>query len=94
GCINTFFVMIKNAELQSPRISFALGKIVKQASVGDLVPIFQHRQYRDGYTMNGQPFTGHFLYECESAGTFGIRAIVSTPNGEELISNEITLIVT
>ena len=86
--------MIKNAELAQPRITFSLGKIVKQASVGDIVPIFQHTQYRDGYTMNGQPFTGHFLYECTEIGTFGIRANVEAPSGQELISNEITLIVT
>lgn len=85
--------MIKNAELAYPRISFALGKIVKQANLNDIVPIFQHTQYRDGYVMNGQPFTGHFLYECKEVGTFNVRATVTAPNGTELISNEITLIV-
>lgn len=85
--------MIKNAQLATPRITFDLGQTVKAVNIGAVVKIWQKTPYAEGYLLNGQPMTGFFEEHADTAGTFEIRAQITTPTNEVLESNPLILIV-
>jgi hypothetical protein len=85
--------MIKNVQNRQPLITFDLGQTVKAVPVGTVVKIWQKTIYGEGYLLNGLPNTGSQEVNADTEGTFEVTATVTTPEGLELKSNVIILIV-